>query len=78
MISLLSCAEMIRRAFTFFANTYVFLVALNAIMLILAVVSVVWMATTNSVSPELLHQVGPVLRTSQDPSITTTIRGTAE
>ena len=38
-------------------------------MLTVAAVTVVWMATTNSVSPELLHQIGPVLRTSQDPRV---------
>ena len=60
---------MLRSAFAFFANIYVFWVALTAIMLTVAAVTVVWMATTNSVSPELLHQIGPVLRTSQDPRV---------
>jgi hypothetical protein len=65
----LSCAWMLRRAFAFFANMYVFWVASTAMSLIVVTVSVVWMATTNSVSPELLQQVGRVLRTSQDPRV---------
>ena len=60
---------MLRRAFAFFANMYVFWVASTAMSLIVVTVSVVWMATTNSVSPELLQQFGRVLRTSQDPRV---------
>lgn len=60
---------MMPRAFAFFANTYVFLVALSAVVSIVAVVCVVWMATTNSVSPELVYQVGAVSRSGQDPAV---------
>ena len=69
VIYLLSCAWMLRRAFASFANMYVFFVALTAIVLMVAAVTVAWMASTNSVSPELLQQVGPVSRTSQDPRV---------
>ena len=60
---------MLRRAFALFANMYVFWVASTAIFLMVAAVTVVWMATTNSVTPELLQQVGPVSRSSQDPRV---------
>ena len=60
---------MIRPVIAYFVNAYYFFVVVSVVSVALLVVSVVWMATTHSVAPELLQQLGPVSRFSQDPSV---------
>ena len=68
-VDLWRCATMIRHAFAYLSNAYVFLVVVSVVFITVAVVTTVWMATTHSVAPELLKQLGPVPRASQDPRV---------
>ena len=60
---------MIRSAFAYLVNVYSFFIAASVVSVAFLVVSTVWMATTHSVAPELLQQLGPVSRASQDPRV---------
>ena len=60
---------MIRPVILYFVNAYSFFVVVTVVSVGLLVVSVVWMATTHSVAPELLQQLGPISRVSQDPRV---------
>ena len=60
---------MIRSAFARFANIYSFFVACIVVLVALSIVTTVWMATTHSVAPELLQQLGPISPASQDPRV---------
>ena len=60
---------MIRSAFAYLVNVYSFFIAASVVSATFLVMSTVWMATTHSVAPELLQQLGPVSRTSQDPRV---------
>ena len=60
---------MIRSAFARFANIHSFLAAFSVVLVALLIVTTVWMATTHSVAPELLQQLGPTSRASQDPRV---------
>ena len=60
---------MIRSAFARFANFYSFIAACSVVSATFFVVSTVWMATTHSVAPELLQQLGPISLANQDPRV---------
>ena len=60
---------MIRPIILYFVNAYSFFVVVTVVSVALLVVSVVWMATTHSVASELLQQLGPISRVSQDPRV---------
>ena len=60
---------MIRTAFARFTNIHSCFAAFSVLLVALLIVTTVWMATTHSVAPELLQQLGPTSRASQDPRV---------